>query len=328
LAKAIRKAILDPTYASLVEGKVVLVSALQDYPQKYNIPAGAVSTAFADGAFGGSGAHAYGDLDPDALTKYVYPAELWYTANTKIKTANASKASTYESASYWKDVLDAYGAGEGTVGANTKSIALIDTIQYAVARLDVNVKIAAGDIHDNNPVPGSPAIAIPVGGYPLKAVLVGGQRNVGFNFTPLGGSDVYTIYDTVMTSAIAAQQDAGSLFNSTLVLETAADDGNHGSDIPVALEFINKGGDFYGIGNQLIPSGARFYIVGKLAAASATETSSKVFKQDFTTIARFNITTLAKAYSTVPDLKAPQLEIGMSVDLQWQAGHTYDIDIE
>ena len=130
-----------------------------------------------------------------------------------------------------------------------------------------------------------------------------------------------------MDPAIAAQQDGGSLFNSTLVLETAVDDGAQGSDIPVALEFINKGGDFYGVGNQLIPAGARFYIVGKLSAAAATQTGNKVFKQDYTTTARFNIATLKKAYSTIPDLKAPQLEIGMSVDLTWQAGHTYDVDI-
>lgn len=341
LAKAIRKAILDPTYATLVgEGasaKVQLVAGLQNFPQKYDIPVGAVSTAYTAGAFGGQGAHAYGDLNPEDLQKYVYPSELWYFSNSQIKTANTKKLDGISGETYWKDVLDRYGAGEGSVTSTTKSIALIDTIQYAVGRLDVQVKISTGDIKGNDPADPSTAdaghginVAIPTGGYPLKAVLVGGQRNVGFDFTPLDASAVYTIYDTVMTSAIYAQQDASvySAANSTLVLETKVDDGAHGCDVNVALEFINTGDDFYGVGNQLIPAGARFYIVGKLLAADADQTGDRVFKQDYTTTARFNISTLKKAYSTIPDLKAPQLEIGMSVDLTWQAGHTYDISIE
>ena len=338
LAKAIRKAILDPTYATLEGSKVQLVAELQNFPQDYDIPVGAVSTVYSAGAFGGSGAHAYGDLTTADLQKYVYPAQLWYFSNAKIKTANTKKLDHIETEPYWQNVLDRYGAGEGSVTSTTKSIALIDTIQYAVARLDVQVKFSDITIKGNDPA--DPLtdqsdhgldVAFPVGGYPLKAVLVGGQRNVGFDFTPLDGSAVYTIYDTVMTSAIYAQQDASvySAANSTLVLETKVDDNANGSDVNVALEFINTGNDFYGVGNQLIPAGARFYIVGKLLASAAeVETGKKVFKQDYTTTARFNIGTLKKAYSTITDLKAPQLEIGMSVDLTWQAGHTYDISIQ
>lgn len=342
LAKAIRKAILDDTYATLVgEGasaKVQLVAELQNFPQEYNLPVGAVSTAYTADAFGGSGAHAYGDLTPGDLQKYVYPAQLWYFSNSLIKTANTKKLDNIETEPYWQNVLDRYGAGEGSVTSTTKSIALIDTIQYAVARLDVQVKFSDITIKGNDPADPLTAesdhgldVEFPISGYPMKAVLVGGQRNVGFDFTPLDGSAVYTIYDTVMTSAINAQKSASiySAVNSTLVLETKVDDGANGSDVNVALEFINTGKDFYGVGNQLIPAGARFYIVGKLLASAAeVETGKKVFKQDYTTTARFNISTLKKAYSTIPDLKAPQLEIGMSVDLTWQAGHTYDISIE
>ena len=343
LAKAIRKAILDPTYATLdgegASAKVKLVAGLQNFPQKYNIPVGAVSTAYTAGAFGGSGAHTYGDLTPGDLQKYVYPAQLWYFSNTKIRTANTKKLEELASKPNWKSVLDSYGDADGSVTSTTKSIALIDTIQYAVARLDVQVKFSDIVIKCNDPADPQTAesdhgldVEFPISGYPMKAVLVGGQRNVGFDFTPLDASAVYTIYDTVMTSAIYAQKNASvySAANSTLVLETKVDDNAHGSDVNVALEFINTGKDFYGVDNQLIPAGARFYIVGTLKAEDATEAAldHKVFKQDYTTTARFNISTLKKAYSTIPDLKAPQLEIGMSVDLTWQAGHTYDISIE
>ena len=77
LSKAIRKAIINPTYATLVNDTVVLVSSLQNYPQKYNVPVGAVSVTYASGAFGSNAAHAYGDLAPATVESYVYPASLW-----------------------------------------------------------------------------------------------------------------------------------------------------------------------------------------------------------------------------------------------------------
>ena len=331
LSKAIRKAILNSTYASLQDGKVKLVSEMQNFPRKYNIPEGAVSVAFAEGAFGNNAAHAFGGLAPAGLGSYVYPAALWYFANTQIKTSTSSQAAAYTGGATWKSILAGYEKDNASVSSSTRSIALKDTIQYAVARLDVRVKtIDGGTLNDNNPVESQRAVSVPVGGYPLKAVLVGNQKNVGFDFTPLSSSSVYTIYDTLLTANIAAAPSASefSATNSTLVLETAADDGAEGSDVFVALEFVNTGSDFYGLGGQIVPSGARFYMVGQLAASSATETDGKVFKQDFTTTARFNIKNLTKAYSTIPDLKAPQLEIGMSVDLSWESGHAYDIDLE
>ena len=334
LAKAIRKAIIT-TYADTVAGKVVLKSSMQNFPQQFNIPVGSVSVAYdgTEGQFGSNAAHAYGGLAPAGLNHYVYPAQLWYYANTLIKTSPSSKKDQYTAGSSWKAILDKYENDNATVNTKTKSIALKDTIQYAVARLDVAVKMADGTtLQDNNPTEGLRTITTPSGGYPLKAVLVGSQKNVGFNFEPLSSSDVYVIYDTVMTTTINAQHspDTYSAYNSTLVLETKAnsDAGDNADDVFVVLEFINKGGDFYGVDQQMIPAGGRFYMVGQLKAAQATETDYKVFKQDFTTIARFNIKNLTKAYNTIPDLKAPQLEIGMSVDLTWRAGHTYDIDIE
>lgn len=338
LAKAIRKAILNPTYASLegtgATAKVKLVAGMQNFPTKFNIPVGAISVAYATGAFGNNAAYAYGGLAPAAIDSYVYPAQLWYFANTQIKTSSASKEDKYVAGTSWKAILEQYENNNATVNASTRSIALIDTIQYAVARFDVQVKTADGTtLQDNNPVEGLRTVTIPTGGYPLKAVLVGGQKNVGFDFTPTtygGTSPEYVIYDTVMTAAIAAQPSpsAYSAANSTLVLETRVDDGANGSDVYVALEFLNTGDDFYGIDHQMIPAGARFYMIGKLAASAATETDSKVFKQDYTTTARFSINNLTKAYNTIPDLKAKQLEIGMSVDLYWTAGHTYDVNFE
>ena len=75
----------------------------------------------------------------------------------------------------------------------------------------------------------------------------------------------------------------------------------------------------------MVPNGGKFYLVGKLAAATASETSNQVFKQDYTTTAKITIGDLKGAYNTIPDLKAPSVEIGFSVNLEWTAGNVYEV---
>ena len=334
MAAAIRNAIADGTYASSVTsaGEVTLVTALQGFPASYNLPDGAVAVAYdatpSVKAFDGNAAHAYASLEPSRLDRYVYPASLWYTSNTRIKTSTSSKLSNYTGAESWKSILETYEKDNSSVNTKTRSIALKDTVQYAVARLDVMVKFKENTwLEDNDPVAANSKVNNPTAGYPLSAVLVGGQKNVGFDFTQTtyAGSIgyAYTIYDKEMTNTIAATSTAAySAANSTLVLETPA-----GENEFIALEFTNTSDkDFYGA-DGIVPVGGKFYLVGQLTASLATETDSKVFKQDYTTTARVAIKDLKSAYNTIPDLKAPQLEIGLSIDLQWQSGHTYELEL-
>jgi len=333
LANNIKEAISNSTYASVDgSGNVTLVSSLQNYPQKHGLPVGAVAVAWdnTNHQFVGNSASSYGQsnvLAPNQLDRYVYPASLWYFANSTIKTSTTKEAEHYADGASWADILAQYD-NKYSVNSTTRSIALVDTIQYAVARFDVSVKIGGTDnaLVDNNPVTTANKVANPAGGYAMKAVLVGGQKNVGFDFTPAtypGTSNEYVIYDSLMTSNINAIYGAYSAANPTLVLETAAN-----QDIVIAVEFVNTSGvDFYGK-DGIVPAGGRFYLVGKLPAASATRTENKVFKQDYTTIANITIPNLQNAYNVIPDLRAPQLEIGMLVDLYWKAGTTYEINFD
>ena len=61
---------------------------------------------------------------------------------------------------------------------------------------------------------------------------------------------------------------------------------------------------------------------------------TKVFQQDYTTVANLKIMEnsdtnhdkgLGAAYNVIPDLRTPALSIGMSVDLNWQSGLTFTI---
>ncbi|MBR0309248.1 MAG: hypothetical protein IJQ97_00020 [Paludibacteraceae bacterium] len=325
IAAAIRDSIATAEFATVDgDGNVTLVASLQNFPQSFGLPVGCIAVAYStsEKVFGGNAVSAFGGLDPAAINNFVYPPSLWYYANSQIKASSSSKESSYTTPASWASVLATYEKDNASVVASTRSIAIKDTIQYAVARLDVQLKFKEGTtLVDNDPNTTANVVTNPVAGYPLKAVLVGGQKNVGFDFTP-GVGTAYTVYDTVMTSDIAAVSTSYSAANSTLVLESAEDEDEY-----IAIELVNTSDkDFYGY-DGIVPVGGRFYLVGKLAAASATETGNKVFKQDYTTTARIAIKDLKSAYNTIPDLKAPQLEIGLAIDLTWQTGHTYDLEL-
>ena len=220
------------------------------------------------------------------------------------------------------------------MNSRTRAVAIVDPIQYAVARLDVQVRVAAtgsGKLEDNSATAEGARtdVAVNAAGFPISAVLVGGQRPVNFDFTAQTSGTEYTIYDNAMASTykgtpvtMAAKMGSDySEWNHTLVLE------NGTSDVMIAVEMTNNTGvDFYGAGGQLIPKDGKFYVVGKLTASAATETGSHVFKQDFVTKAKLTLTDLKKAYNTIPDLRTPQMELGFSVNLEWQNGHVYTID--
>ena len=337
LARSIRDSIKTAKWASVSgEGVVTLNDNdggvnYTNIPAKWKLPQGALSITYnSEGKkFVGNAASAFGTgediVAPAGIQYYVYPPTLWYFANTKIKTSNTTQADNYAEGTPWATILSGYTSGN-SVTSKTRSIALTDTIQYAVARLDVKVAIGGegGYLVDNNPLGGDAThVSNPGGGYEVTAVLVGGQKNVLFDFQPNTLSDAYVIYDSLMTTDnLMYASTSWSTTNSTLVLETVKD-----ADQYIAIELRNTGDDFYGVGSQLVPAGARFYMVGKLGASAASETGNKVFKQDYTTTAQLTIQDLTKAYSTIPDLKAPALEVGLLVDLSWKAGHTYEVNL-
>lgn len=72
-------------------------------------------------------------------------------------------------------------------------------------------------------------------------------------------------------------------------------------------------------------------MVGKLEPSTDptyADMNNKVFKQDYITTAKVTINSLAHAYNCIPDLKNPKLELGLSVDLEWQEGLVDEVTIE
>ena len=326
LAAAIITEILQPSWTSLVNDTIKLTGDYANFPAEFGIPEGCVMTKWN----AGTNAFESGDYTGKALpTKFVYPAQLWYTANSTIVTANKSMKDSYDSTTkYWKDILKDYTDLGAPVAVNTltRSVAIVDTVQYAVARFDVQVKLAAANLHDNSTAADS--IVDCSAGFPVTAVLIGGQNHVGYDFKPAAAGG-YTIYDNVMDNANMKATTSYSDLNYTLLLESVKD-----QDVRIAIEMVNTARDFYGYNGQLVPKNGKFYVVAELKHDNAgtgsiqAKMEGKVFKQDFTTIAKLNLKDLKKAYNTIPDLRTPQLEIGFAVDLTWQDGHVYEIDFE
>ena len=328
ITNAIKTAINNPTYATVntTTGEVTLASGLLNFPQSYDLPEGSI-----DIKWNGSNAFIEGDYANMAKPNtFVYPAQLWYYVNSTIQTSNQSRKTMYDNTNDWAAILAAHDDAV-SVNARTRAVAIKDPIQYAVARLDVAVRLDATALVDNSDnVEGTGTNVNCAGGFPVTAVLIGGQQDAKFDFTTAGSVDVtgissYTIYDKVIDpSTMKAEKngDAYSDANSTLVLE------NGTSNVMIAVEMLNDKADFYGAGNQLIPKNSKFYVVAELTATAATETGGHVFKQDYTTTAKLTLKNLRTAYNTIPDLRTPELELGFSVDLTWQNGHTYEIDFQ
>lgn len=319
------------------DGKLSLNSNYTGFPANINLPDGAVTVKCTNGTFTAQTSATYttDGTQMAALSDYVYPANLWYRANTLIKTSDKVLTDKYVAGSAWDAILQNYD-GDGVVKNSTASIALNDQIQYAVGRLKMTVKVANSTLYDGN----GETVAVPTEGFPVSAVLIGDQRKVDFQFAPIKTEKQYTIYDKEITGINATT--GGSTANNTLVLETPAEE-----NVNVLLELTNNTGKRFKGKNGYIPAGAKFYLLGTLTPSNgkidgqASTTLNQVFKQDYVTTANFTIQKnsldastnpnqdkgLGAAYNVIPDLRTPALSIGLSVDLTWQTGLTFDVDM-
>lgn len=346
LATAIRTAIdqycdvtKDATTGATTAVTFKSTADLTGYPASVNLPDGAVRVTYSSGAFVAATDMSYaGSMNVATLDKYVYPANLQYFVNSPIKVANSQKSPLY-STSDWATILGLYTDGT-SVTANTRSVAITNPVQYGVGRLDASVGQLLGTYYDYNGT-----VVDVSNGYTLTGILIGDQKPVGWDFTTKIGSTAYTVYDkTLNTGNWTVTTSAASATNHTLVLETIGAESPE--NVRVALEFLNNGSDFVGASGEIIPAGGKFYLVGELkpSTGASYNASSKgldrVFTQDFKTIANFTINNgsndptdanyrkgLGTATNGLPDLRTSSMELGLSVNLEWQAGLTFNVDI-
>ena len=329
LALADLKAGVEKATATGEEGLKAAITAAIDaavesiksctYPRNINLPDGAAQVKWTGAAFDYINSSNVGSLAYTSMANFVYPASLYYTTNTAIKTSTSRLADQY--GTDWDTCLALYNGGGTSVEANTQSVALVNQIQYAVGRFDVAAKFSASSINDN--VGESIAVITAGDSITLDGILVGGQKNVGWDFvTPINNTE-YTIYDASVTSTKIGTEDIkDKVMAQTLALATAA-----GEKVRFAIELTNNTGVAFTGVDGIVPAGARFYLVGELEPQTSVA-NNRVFEQAYNTKANVTINSLAHAYNCIPDLKNPKLELGLSVNLEWSEGLVQDITID
>ena len=322
--------------ATVTGSAIPYTLALKDdyagYPANVNLPDGAAKVEWdsANQRFNVA-VNTVGDITVSSFNQYTYPASLQYYGESDIKTSPNSKKEFYDGVNTWAQILSQYENDDATVNQSTKSVALKSDINYAVGQFKVNVKHAAA-LKDQK----GHAYNIPAEGIVWTGVLIGGQKIVDYKFEQKSAETAtYVIYDNDLNGNTGGEvklETANVKSNSTLVFGTK-DNTDKNDQIYFALEFINKGADFYGKDGKLIPAGGKYYLVGSLKADGSEANhpaNYNIFYKDFRTVANVTLsenTSLANAYNVIPDLRSQGLELGFSVDLVWQDGLSFDVNL-
>lgn len=263
----------------------------------------------------------------NGINRYTYPAELMFFVDSPIRTsANEVAKEVYENAptnQLWSAFLDAHYNASNAVNTNTKAVAVENPIQYGVAKLNLTLTGMSPTLKDakEETVTNTSMTTLP-----LTGVIIGGQHTVGFNMKPQEPQtdvDGRFIYETTVDATNLATEGYKT---STLVLQSYDNE-----KVPVILEFENNTGHaFVGKDGTVYPE-TRFYLIGMIDPADKKEEgkdyTNRVFTQDYTTTMSMSVTSLAKAYTCMPDLLAPRLEIGVQVVTKWIQATTTNVEL-
>lgn len=282
-----------------------------------------------------------------SFNDYCYPMNLQYQVLSDIVASDSivampSNGGTTSVAEQWQHLIDSlYNGASKVVQQSTRSVAMKQQVNYAVGKLALKTRIATSDVMYD-----AEGKRVDVSnGFTLKGYIIGGQREVDYNFQPVAGSKEYAIYDTDLNGG--AQTVKRYLYteeNFVLGLGTSAD-----KDIQIALELVNNGNDFMGA-DGVIVHGATFYLVANLAPKEGQNYVSgsidQVFCRDKATTVALTIEGgypdtdgdgkpdpglddygrvkplkgLATATYGIPRLDVEKPTLGLSVDLCWEDG--------
>lgn len=356
VAKAIRAKIAESfTATTATDGYVTLAykatGDVSKYPNNINLPDGAVQLTFGtDKQFAYAAESNLTGIQNLNASNICFPASIYYFQSSDL-AATAKELETNQwptTTTKWTAATAPWLKAENTladgwtasVQPTTRSIAMRQNINYGVANLATTVKCGAASLPDNtdltvtDPSEFSGTVAVPTEGFTVTGLLIGGQpTKVGFNFQPAASNDAfaYTIYDNNLTN-IVAKNGVASTTNYTIVLPN--DKGRTAKDqnpVNVAIELTNNSGVAFRGQDGIIPDGGKFYLVGQLNPDAKTiEGVDKpaVFMSDYMTTMNLTIKSLKSAYNTIPDLRSTKLQLGLSVDLDWQAGLQFDVEIK
>lgn len=272
--------------------------------------------------------------DINTITRFTYPASLYYFVNSGIKTSDGmvslpteyNKVEESDTKKAWDAILTQNFTADTKVTSTTRAVALTDPVQYAVAQLQVNTSYSTPSGKPANTLPDAVNANIEVDGkFLLKGVIICGQRPVNYKFVPGDNSDAYTkfIYDSQVKencTLSATSTDACT----TLVLQSYG-----GEDVNIILEYENNSELTFKCVDGIVYPHTRFYLIGKVGAAGGTGgdeiSSGRVFTKDYITTVNMTVTSLAKAYNVLPNLLGGSLELGVELTTKWIQAETTNV---
>ncbi len=300
-------------------------------------------------------------------TAYTFPAELMYYCNSGVRTSNKEKTSSEgypNGVANWDDNTKWDSDWNGTsVTSATRATAMTKNVNYGVAMLKTTVQIKESitALEDNraalNPGEANKEFAPANINFAWTGVIIGGQpASVDWQFLPTSTDFDKLVYDNqvaglVAGTAVPNAAGSASAPNYTILFDNYTSAATQ-NKVRVALQFVNNGDDFWGRDN-LVRKGQTFYLVAELDPAGKTVTwdshyqipplnasgvstqTPRIFIQDYMTTVNFKFvadasahtSSLQNAYVTIPDLRSSQLSFGLSVDLDWRPGITFDADL-
>lgn len=299
-----------------------------NYPGCLGLPDGAAVLLWAEKENGKYGFVPQTETSPMAnicsINRYVYPAELYYYANSPILTSNDEVLKTSYTGD-WNNVLSQYVSGP-SVTSNTKAVAMVKPMQYAVACLSASVQSTSAN----------PSILkakydkeVSVNDIPITGIIISGQNPVGYDFIPetvdIGEDHERFIYDCHLNG------DQPLYFSTTtpntypihtLLLQT-----KESEDVTVILELRNDSGDAFESEMGVIYPGTKFYLVGKMKLSGFSDeqldsnapddVKKRVFTKDYTTFVNMKVNTLVNAFNVMPNVQADRLQVSIEMDLKW-----------
>ena len=332
-AKIAECCVTDPDIAA---GTLVLKDSLQGFPDDIHLPAGSARIKWnkEKEEFEVPDVQAYGnDLNVTSVNDYVYPMNLRYQVFSNILaseelvimsgTDEEGRPVAPDSIQYkdWNDVItNGYADAGNVVQPTTQSVAMVKQVEYSVGRLAIRSRIGIEkSICDAN----GAVVSVTDNSFTLKGYIVGGQREVDYDFQPVMSSRTYAIYDTDLNGGVQLlKRYYYTEPDYILGLGTPAN-----NTILVALELVNNGPAFQGA-DGLIATGATFYVVANMNPQEGTNYSSgildKIFSKDRATQVNITINSLANATYGLPNLEIPRPTLGVSVNLAWEEGLWFD----
>lgn len=306
--------------------------SLVTYPTSINLPEGAAVVQWnAKTKVFTAQVESSTTANVNSLNRFVYPPELYYYANSGIKTSPDNLFDELKNSS-WEEVLAKFDAGLGTVDGSVNSIAINDPLAYAVGCLQLGFYVPSTTLSDakGTAVPltsGTDPNVVPH--FPLTSLLISSQHPQNYLFEPVENTlEEYIVYDKELPSIILGSSPTSSsaveLFTNTLVLQT-----KDGAPVRFAMEFTNNSGvDFQGI-NGTVFNGTKFYLVGQIRVPTdwSEDFQKRVFTKNHLTKGVIKISSLKEAYTYLPDLLDPRLEVGIQLIPDWIQSTTINVPL-